>query len=312
QRVDYLAVAFADEGVELRKSGITAPILVMNPSGLDFQTIVDHHLEPEIYSLRMLKEWIGFLKKTTIHPWPVHIKIDTGMHRLGFVPDEADALIEILQSTKEINVKSVFTHLAATDMPQHDDFTAQQVSLFRHVNSRLTRVLKEKPLLHVLNSAGIERFHNYQFDMVRLGIGLYGVSVRDENLIRDISRLKTHISQIKNVKSTETVGYSRNGKVKKDSVIAILPIGYADGIHRQLGNGIGQFWLNGHRVKTVGNICMDMCMIDITGIEAQEGDEVVIFGPENPITRLAGQMDTIPYEILTSISSRVKKVYFHE
>ncbi|MBK8808269.1 MAG: bifunctional UDP-N-acetylmuramoyl-tripeptide:D-alanyl-D-alanine ligase/alanine racemase [Bacteroidales bacterium] len=312
-RVDYLAVAFVDEGVELRKSGITIPIVVMNPELNSFQLMVEYSLEPEIYNMRALNHVIRTLKQIEYKgAYPIHVKIDTGMKRMGFEADSIDeVLIKILEENC-IKVASVFSHLAGSDDAQFDDFTSNQIHTFTSVCDKFSKALDYSFVRHILNSAGIERFSGAQLDMVRLGIGLYGISVLDGAKTQNISTLKTSISQIKAVSEYESVGYSRKGRVQRNSRIAVLPIGYADGLSRGLSNGVGSVIINGTKVPYIGNICMDACMVDVTDIEANEGDEVIIFGSELPITEIANLLNTIPYEILTGISRRVKRVYFQE
>jgi len=311
QQVDYLGVAFTNEGIELRNAGVYLPIMVMNPAAEDFETLAQYRLEPEIYSISMLEKWQKFITRNGLSDYPVHLKLDTGMHRLGFSITEINNIKETLSQHPEIQVKSIFSHLASADNPAHDAFTQTQVNRFTTAVHDITATTNTQPLLHILNSAGIERFPQHQFNMVRLGIGLYGASVKNDTL-QDISRLKTRITQIRNLPANEPVGYGQQGQTKKTTTIAVLPVGYADGINRKLGNGYGQFVLHKKLVPTIGNICMDMCMVDITGLAASENDEVIIFGPENPISTLAIKLETIPYEILTSISPRVKKVYYYE
>lgn len=313
---DYLTVAYADEGVELRKAGINLPIMVMNPDEESFDSMLKHCLEPEIYSFRVLRMLEDALQKFSSDQTGigVHLKIDTGMHRLGFDPSETEDLISHLKENPRIRISSVFSHLAGSDDIELDDFTRQQVDLFREVSDSIITAFDYPILRHISNTAGIGRFPDAQFDMVRLGIGLYGISpvpAEQQNLLT-VSTLKSSISQIKQVKANETVGYNRSWKAESDATIGIVPIGYADGLSRRLSNGRGHLMVNGHVVPIVGKVCMDMCMIDITGIPAREGDEVIIFGKEMPITRLAEEMESIPYEILTGISRRVKRIYFEE
>ena len=312
QRVDYLAVAFADEGVLLRDSGITMPIMVMNPETTSFEQIISYQLEPEIYSFRVLLQFSKVLETLGETDYPVHIKIDSGMHRLGFVESEIDNLINTLQNQSSVQVKSVFSHLAGGDDEVFDDFTHEQVSLFDKISTKIIQSFPQKIIRHILNSAGIERFPEYQFDMVRLGIGLYGISAVNQLFVQEVSTLKTVILQIKNIAVNETVGYSRKFKANTPTKIGILPIGYADGLHRILGNGRGKVLVKNQLVSIIGNICMDMSMIDLTGINVSEGDEVVVFGQGYPILEISKLMNTIPYEVLTSISQRVKRVYYQE
>ncbi len=310
-RVDYLAVAFADEGVALREAGITMPIMVMNPEWHSFQQIIRYKLEPEVYSFKVLNEFLKEAESEGVTDFPVHIKLDTGMHRLGFLEHETGLLIEKLQAQQTLRIASVFSHLAGSDEEALDYFTREQIAVFEKNSSRIINAFSYKIFRHILNSAGIERFTSSQYDMVRLGIGLYGISSAN-GALRQVSRLKTVILQIKEIPANETIGYGRKYKATETMKIAVLPIGYADGIHRILGNGVGKFFVNGKLAPVVGNICMDMCMIDLRGIEAQEGDEVIVFGDEYPITEIAAQMKTIPYEVFTSISRRVKRIYYQE
>jgi alanine racemase len=309
---DYLAVALADEGAELRREGITMPVLVMNPEEHAFNTLFEYNLEPEIYNLSMLDAIIRETGRRGILHYPVHIKLDTGMHRLGFNSDDIPLLLKKLNSGQGITVKSVFSHLAGSDSPLLDEYTKTQISRFRHDASLLEQSLPYPFMKHILNSAGIERFPEAQMDMVRLGIGLYGISAVDKNALHPVASLKTRILQIRDVKQGETVGYNRNGILKQDSRIACLPIGYADGLDRRLGNGHARVLIKGKKCPLVGNICMDICMADITDVNAEEGDEAVIFGKEITISDLAARLRTIPYEILTSISPRVKRIYYKE
>jgi Alr-MurF fusion protein len=310
-RVDYLGVAYADEGIELRKNNITLPIMVMNPSEETFQTILDHRLEPEIYSFKILKQYLAFLVGRDA---TVHLKLDTGMHRLGFESKDLEALASILVANSHLKVASIFSHLAGADEPVHDTFSKTQADSFRSMSAFLSQRLGYMPILHLLNSPGILRLPELQFDMVRLGIGLYGIDPTRENFggLKPVATLKTIISQIKHIKAGETIGYGRRGKAEKDLEVATIAIGYADGFSRAFSRGVGQVTLNGKSAKVIGNVCMDMTMIDITGITAQEGDEVIIFGRENPIHLLAERIKTIPYEILTSTSERVKRVFVAE
>lgn len=312
QNIDYLAVACSDEGVELRKAGISLPIIVMNPRKNNFESMIRYNLEPEIYSFSILKEFLENLKRSGFSSFPFHIKLDTGMHRLGFLPGEIRALIKKLLSNPELYVKSVFTHLAASDEPEHDSFTDKQIRLFEELSERIIKNFDYPILRHILNSAGIERHSRHMFDMVRLGIGLYGISSHSPGELMNIGTFKTTISQVKQIPANHSVGYGRKGIEPYTRIIAILPVGYADGLDRRFGNGVGKCYTKGKLVPFVGNICMDMCMIDVTGIGSKVGDEVEIFGKHNPVTTLAKKIDTIPYEILTGISERVKRIYFHE
>ncbi|MGF7214113.1 alanine racemase [Spirosoma lacussanchae] len=319
-RVDYLAVAYADEGVSLRQNGITLPIMVMNPAPETFATLLEYQLEPEMYSLRMLQEWTRFLNDIhSVTPAPlsvpsIHLKIDTGMHRLGFLESELPGVIDYLREHPELRVATVFSHLVGADESHFNAFSQQQYETFRRCTDALEAGLGYMPVRHLLNSAGIVRFPDYKLDMVRLGIGLYGVEAShlDTAALRPVGRLKTVISQIKTVPAGESVGYSRRGVLDHEARIATLAIGYADGLDRRLGNGVGQIVVNDTLCPIVGNVCMDMVMIDITHAPASEGDEVIVFGPELPISELARQIDTIPYELLTGVSERVKRVFVKE
>ncbi len=316
-KVDYLAVAYADEGVELRKAGITSPIMVMSPEEQSFDSMVTYNLEPEIYSFRTLQLFSDAVKRTIKDPearMPVHIKLDTGMHRLGFTQKDINELVVRIKNLKHLKVVSVFTHLAASDDPAHDDFTRQQCELFKQMADGVCNHFSRKILRHVLNSAGILRYPEYQFDMVRLGIGLHGIAATgsEQSQLEFVSTLKTSISQIKTVNAGTTVGYNRKGVLSKDAQIATVSIGYADGLNRKLGNGTGKMVINGMLCPIVGSVCMDMCMLDVTGADAKEGDEVIVFGSGYTIIDMARDLDTIPYEILTSVSHRVKRVYYQE
>ncbi|UCG28734.1 MAG: bifunctional UDP-N-acetylmuramoyl-tripeptide:D-alanyl-D-alanine ligase/alanine racemase [Bacteroidales bacterium] len=312
QRVDYLAVAFADEGVMLREAGINLPIMVMNPEVKSLDLLIRYDLEPEIYDFNILKRFSEVVRRSGMMNYPVHIKLDTGMNRLGFVAGEKERLLEVLKTHRELFVKSVFSHLAASDDKKHDHFTRHQIDLFTTISDKLIAMYNHHVLRHILNSSGIERFPEAQFDMVRLGIGLYGISDRNRDQVRNISSLKSRISQIKSVKAGDSIGYGRDARVSGETRIAVIPVGYADGLNRKFGNGVGQFIINDKPVPVIGNICMDMCMVNITGVDAKTGDEVEIFGERNRISDLAEKIDTIPYEILAGISQRVKRVYFQE
>ena len=312
-RVDYLAVAVADEGVTLRKAGITANIMIMNPEMTAFKTMFDYDLEPEVYSFRLLDALIKAARKEGITGWPVHIKLDTGMHRLGFDPvDDMDELIDRLKHQNAVIPRSVFSHFVGSDSDDFDSFSAQQFALFEEGSNKLQSAFSHKILRHIDNSAGIEHFPERQLDMCRLGLGLYGIDSRDNRILNTVSTLKTTILQMHHVPAGETVGYSRKGKLDRDSVIAAIPIGYADGLNRHLGNRHGYCLVNGQKAEYVGNICMDVAMIDVTDIPCQEGDQVEIFGEHLPVTVLSDAIDTIPYEVLTGVSNRVKRVYFQD
>ena len=315
--VDYLTVAYADEGVDLRNRGIKLPIMVMTPETNTFDTIILNNLEPDIYSFRclsQLEDAINQLDTKLKEPVGIHIKVDTGMHRLGFLPDEIDALIERVKSNPKIRIKSVFSHFATSDMPEEEDFVMYQISQFELMSSKIVAAFPYKIMRHLLNTAGISRFTDYQYDMVRLGIGVYGVAICDEDRgkLHNVMSLKTTIKQIKEYGPGETIGYGRHGKITKPSRIAVIPIGYADGLRRQLGNGKACFWVNGKPAPIIGNICMDLTMIDVTGIDCQEDDTAVLFDDNHPIEIIAEACDTIPYEIMTRISQRVKRIYVKE
>lgn len=316
-RTDYLAVAYTDEGVELRKAGITLPIMVMNPEMQSFEVMIQYKLEPEIYNFRLLSQLSEVLKKQNVESsffFPIHLKFDTGMHRLGFEESDIAQLIVRLQNNKNILIQSVFTHLAASDESVHDHFSKSQLEKFNLMSEQITSVFNYPILRHALNSAGSTRFSEFQFDMVRLGIGLYGFasSQHEQRHLQNVATLRTAISQIKNISAGETIGYNRKAKLERDTQIATVAIGYADGVNRKLGNSIGKMLVNGKLAPIIGNVCMDMCMLDITDVAAKEGDEVVVFGAELSANELAKSLNTIPYEILTSISQRVKRVYFQE
>jgi alanine racemase len=307
---DYLAVAYPVEGIELRQGGIKSPIIVLTSGTDSFEEMINYGLEPGIPNLCTLKALCKVLEKRGVKDFPVHLKLDTGMHRLGFTTEEMDGLIDFMQETDLVRVKSIYSHLAASDDPQHDDFTVSQAELFMTNADRLSGVLGYKPMYHILNSAGIERFPQYQFDMVRLGIGIYGVSALPEVKLSPAASFKCKILQIKTLKDGDgTIGYGRHGKIAQNgTVIATIPVGYADGIDRHLSRGKASFLLNGHRVPTIGNVCMDMSMLDITGVDAQVGDTVTIFGENPTISELADILGTIPYEIITSVPRRIKRV----
>ena len=312
-RVDYLAVAVADEGVTLRKNGITSNIIIMNPEMTAFKTMFDYDLEPEVYSFRIMDALIKAAEKEGITSFPVHIKLDTGMHRLGFDPEhDIDEVIERLHHQNAIIPRSVFSHFVGSDSNDFDRFSAHQFELFDKASTKLQEAFDHKILRHICNSAGIEHFPERQLDACRLGLGLYGIDSRDNHILNTVSTLKTTILQLRHVPKEETVGYSRKGILTRDSVIAAIPIGYADGLNRHLGRGHAYCLVGGKKAPYVGNICMDVAMIDVTDIDCKEGDTVEIFGEHLPVTVLSDILDTIPYEVLTGISNRVKKVYFQD
>ena len=311
-KVDYLAVAYADEGVELRKGGITLPVMVMNPDESSFNTLISYDLEPEIYSVGLLRSFETFLQNEGLSQYPVHIELETGMNRLGFARDEIDELLPVLQS-HTLKVQSVFSHLVASENAELDFFTMQQANLFREMSDRIKNGLQYPFLRHLLNTSGISRHPSLQFDMVRVGIGLYGIDSANVLELREVSTLKTSVAQIKHLMPGESVSYGRSGYVNRETWVATVRLGYADGYPRKLGNGKGRMLINGQLAPTIGHICMDMTMLDITGIlDIQEGDEVTVFGRDLSVSDVARWAETIPYEILTGISQRVKRVYFQE
>ena len=313
-KVDYLGVAYADEGIDLRRNNIALPIMIMNPGEESFQSLLSHQLEPEVYNFRILESLAHFLGQ---RPCKIHIKIDTGMHRLGFNSEQIDALISFLTRHRNLVVASIFSHLAAADEKTHDNFSRQQGERFKEMADKIAAALPAKPIYHLLNSAGVLRLPDLQFDMVRLGIGLYGIDPTGDHAdyaseLKAVASLKTIISQIKRIPAGDTIGYGRRGLAHVPMTIATLAIGYADGFNRAFSRGVGKVLVNGCHAPVVGNVCMDMTMVDITGIAAREGDEVIIFGRGLPIQDLASSINTIPYEILTSTSERVKRVFVAE
>ncbi|QYJ68755.1 bifunctional UDP-N-acetylmuramoyl-tripeptide:D-alanyl-D-alanine ligase/alanine racemase [Flavobacterium litorale] len=313
-KVDYLGVAFADEGIALRNAGITTPIVVMNPEGSSFSAMIAYNLEPEIYSVRELRAFIALAQVKNLSLYPIHIKIDTGMHRLGFEEEHLDELIALLHNNNFVAVKSIFSHLSASDSPDFNDFTQQQIQLFEEFSATISKALQINPLRHILNTSGIYNFPDAQYDMVRLGIGLYGVGNNTEEMkqLQNVGTLKTVILQIKNIAAGESVGYSRKFIATQSTRTATLPIGYADGVPRAWGNGKGYVMVNNQKARIIGSICMDMLMIDITNIACKEGDSVTVFGTNPSVVAMAKTLNTIPYEILASISQRVKRVFYKE
>jgi Alr-MurF fusion protein len=311
--IDYLGVAYTDEGVHLRENGIYVPIMVMNPNEFDYHKIVDYTLEPEMYSLNKLRKFSEFVENQNSIS-KIHIKLDTGMHRLGFTNSEILELIHILKSNPNLIVTSIFSHLAAADDKSFDDYTELQISKFFEMAGQISNAIGYNPMKHILNSAGIERFSDYKMDMVRLGIGLYGVSAKkhERDNLQIVGTLKTRISQVKFLEQTDTVGYGRKGKLLKKSKIATIAIGYADGYDRRFGNGIGKVQIKGALCPTIGNICMDMTMVDVSIIDATEGDEAIVFGENPSIYNLAENINTIPYEILTNVGERVKRIFYKD
>lgn len=317
QRADYLAVAYADEGIELRKAGITLPIMVMNPEAQSYDSMIHYNLEPEIFNFRVFELFADAIKRNAAmleKPFPVHIKLDTGMHRLGFQKADLNELMIKIRNNPNLSIRSVFSHLAGSDNPELDSFTRSQIQQFNEMSEQVTSFFNYDILRHILNSGGISRFPDAQFDMVRLGIGLYGIGVneQEQKKLMNVSTLKSSISQINHIPVGESVGYNRAEIAQNDLTIATIPIGYADGLSRKHGNRRGKMIINGKNAPIVGNVCMDMCMVDISNIHCKEGDEVTVFGNEYPIADFAKVMDTIPYEVLTSVSRRVKRVYYQE
>lgn len=310
--VNYLAVAYPDEGVELRKSGCSLPVMVMNPEPGSGEIMVKHNLEPEIFSFQTYEDFEKIAAKHGLIEYPVHIKIDTGMHRLGFMPEEIPLLTEVIKKSERLKIASVFSHLAASDDPSYDEFTRRQVQIFLESVEKIKSATSYPFLRHILNTAGIARFPQYQFDMVRPGIGLYGIGNYEGFNLRPAGKFRTIISQVKKIPAGEPVGYNSTDLSENGREIAILPVGYADGLNRRLGNGKGKVYIKGKKVPYAGNICMDMCMADVTGLNAKPGDEAEIFGEHIRIEEVAEAAGTIPYEILTAISERVKRIFHRE
>jgi alanine racemase len=311
-KVDYLGVAFADEGISLKNAGIDLPIMVLNPESTSYSALIQHHLEPEIYSIKGLTAFLKIAQQKKLKNYPIHIKLDTGMHRLGFEEENIDELVAKLKGNKSVEVKSILSHLATSDDMKLIDFTLSQIKLYEKLSSKLMDELQINPIRHILNTSGITNFQETQYDMVRLGIGLYGVSNDDEEQksLENVGTLKSIISQIRTIEAGESVGYGRRFIAKKLKKIATIPIGYADGISRHWGNGVGYVVIKNQKATIVGSICMDMLMVDITDIDCNEGNDVVIFGENPSVSFMAKQLDTIPYEIMTSISQRVKRVFY--
>ena len=313
-QVDYLGVAFADEGISLKMSGIKTPIMVLNPENTSFRAIIQHNLEPEIYCMKGLNAFLKITEEKKLKHYPIHLKLDTGMHRLGFEEEDLPKLIDTLKNTPSIKVRSILSHLATSDDLENQDFATAQIALFEKLSEKIMSELNIHPIRHILNTSGISNFSESQYDMVRLGIGLYGISNddREQKYLENVGTLKSVISQLKTIEKGESVGYSRKFIASKTTKIATIPIGYADGISRSWGNEVGYIMINNQKAPIVGSICMDMLMVDCTGIACNEGDSVIIFG-ENPTVKLiAERKHTIPYEILTSISQRVKRVFYRE
>jgi len=314
-KVDYLAVAYIDEGVALRQAGITLPIMVLNPELSAFDKLVEYKLEPEIFSFNLLDEFVKYALSHSLANYPVHLKIDTGMHRLGFEEQDIDALCDLIEENRFIKVQSVFSHFVASDAPEHDDFTKKQIKRFEKAFTRIEKALGYKVIKHISNTGGIIRWPSAHYDMVRLGIGLYGIDASvptGSGILQPIATLKTSVSQVRKVAANDTIGYSRNGKLAHNGKVATVRIGYADGYLRAFGNGVGKMLIKGKLVPTVGNISMDMTMLDVSNVDVREGDDVIVFNDYLTIEELAREIGTIPYEILTNISQRVKRVYFYE
>ena len=314
-KVDYLGVAFADEGISLKNAGINVPIMVLNPETTSFAAIIQHNLEPEIYSIKGLKAFLKIAEQKKLKNFPIHIKIDTGMHRLGFEEENLEDLIQILRGNETVKIQSILSHMATSDDLKHDAFAREQIALFEKLSSRLMDEISIKPIRHILNTSGITNYGDIaQYDMVRLGIGLYGISndAEEQQDLQIVGTLKSVISQIRTIDAGESVGYGRRFMATEKTRIATIPIGYADGISRSWGNGVGYVLINGKQAKITGSVCMDMLMVDVTGIECKEGNTVIIFGENPTVNYMAKQLNTIPYEILTSISQRVKRMFFRE
>ena len=313
-KVDYLGVAFADEGISLKSSGINLPIMVLNPETTSFPAIIQNQLEPEIYSIKGLKAFLKIAEQKNLHLFPIHIKLDTGMHRLGFEEENLSELIATLQGNENVKVKSILSHMATSDDLKHPEFALSQIELFEKLSSKLMAELKINPIRHILNTSGISNFPEAQYDMVRLGIGIYGISndASEQKELENVGTLKSIISQIRTIQKGESVGYGRRFIASGETKIATIPIGYADGIWRSWGNGLGYVTVNDKKASIVGSVCMDMLMVDVTNIDCKEGNSVIIFGENPSVSFMAKQLNTIPYEILTSISQRVKRVFYRE
>lgn len=313
-KVDYLGVAFADEGIALKNAGISLPIMVLNPENTSFGSIIQFGLEPEIYSLKGLEAFLKIAEQRNLKNFPIHIKIDTGMHRLGFEEENLSELISVLKGNNNVRVKSILSHMATSDDGRHYVFAMSQIDLFDKISARLISELQINPILHILNTSGISNFPKAQYDMVRLGIGLYGISndPEEQKYLENVSTLKSIISQIRTIQAGESVGYGRRFMATETTVIATIPIGYADGISRHWGNGLGYVSIHDQKATIVGSICMDMLMVDISGIKCNEGDTVIVFGENPSVILIAEKLETIPYEILTSVSQRVKRIFYRE
>jgi len=313
-KVDYLGVAFADEGISLKSNGIQLPIMVLNPESTSFEAIIQHELEPEIYSLKGLNAFLKIAKQKQLKHFPIHLKIDTGMHRLGFEELHFEELISILKHCKTVQVKSILSHMATSDDLSHHEFALEQIEKFNRISTYISAALEISPIRHILNTSGISNYPQAQFDMVRLGIGLYGISndASEQKFLENVGTLKSIISQVRTIQAGESVGYGRRFVAEKETRIATIPIGYADGIRRSWGNGLGFVMINNQKATIVGSVCMDMLMVDVTSIPCIEGNEVIVLGENPSVTGMAKQLNTIPYEILTGISQRVKRIFFRE
>ncbi len=313
-KVDYLGVAFADEGIALKNAGIDLPIMVLNPESTSFLAIIQHQLQPEIYSLKGLNAFLKIAEQKRLYHFPIHIKLDTGMHRLGFQLNDFPELISKLKENTTVEVKSILSHMATSDDLEHQDFALSQIALFEELSSVIIKELKIYPIRHLLNTSGISNYPQAQYDMVRLGIGLYGISNDDDEQkqLETVGTLKSIISQVRVIQKGESVGYGRRFIAEKETKIATIPIGYADGISRHLGNSVGYVMIKNKKAPIVGSVCMDMLMVDITNIDCKEGSEVILFGKEPSVNQIAKLLDTIPYEVLTSISQRVKRIFYRE
>ncbi len=307
---DYFAVAYSGEGEQLREAGVETPILVLHPLPTNFKNILHRCLEPSIYSMKMLKEFVAFAETEKQENYPIHLKFNTGLNRLGFIGSEISEILNILEDTNSVKVRSIFSHLAASEDEEERQFTEKQLKSFSEISEELLKRLTYKPLLHTLNTSGVLNFPEAQYDMVRCGIGLYGFgnSVSENKILKPVATLKTVISQIHQLAPGDTLGYNRAFKVETPKTTATLPIGHADGISRAYGNGVGWVTINGQKAPIQGNVCMDMIMVDVTGIACEEGDEVIVFGNTSTAENLSNAVHSIPYELLTAISQRIKRV----
>lgn len=311
-KVDYLGVAFADEGISLKNGGIKLPIMVLNPESTSFSSIIQYQLEPEIYSIKGLNAFLKIAREKNLKDFPIHIKLDTGMHRLGFEENTIDELIATLKGNSTVRIQSILSHMATSDDMKHYDFAISQIKLFERFSSKLMSELGVNPIRHILNTSGISNFPDAQYNMVRLGIGLYGFSndPSEQKYLENVGTLKSIISQVRTIPAGDSVGYGRRFMAEKETKIATIPIGYADGVSRLWGNQVGYVTIKNQKASIVGSVCMDMLMVDVSSIDCKEGDSVIIFGESPTVIEMANALKTIPYEILTSISQRVKRVFF--